>query len=452
MASTELDLFVIGAGSGGVRAARIAAGHGARVMIAEEYRYGGTCVIRGCVPKKLLVLASRFADEFELASSFGWTIGKTRFDWPALIAAKDREIARLEAIYRRNLQAAGVATVDSRAELVDQHTVRLLASGQTVRARHILIATGGRPFCTGVPGAQLAISSNEIFHLPALPATVLIEGGGFIAVEFACLLARLGVQVTLVYRGEQILRGFDDDLRNHLAGAMRASGIEVLTGSMIQSIHSSGPGFGVKLSGGEQRQTGLVMRATGRVPNTAGLGLESAGVRTNERGAILVGADSRTSAENIWAVGDVTDRIALTPVAIREGHAFADTVFGKRPWNCDHSSVPMAVFSTPEIGTVGLSEARAREKHAQVAIYRSSFRPMATVLSDSTEKMLMKLVVDADTDRVLGVHVCGPDAAEMIQMAAIALKMGATKQQFDDTVALHPTAAEELVTMRTPVG
>ena len=454
MAVTNLDLFVIGAGSGGVRAARIAAGHGARVMIAEEYRYGGTCVIRGCVPKKLLVLASRFADEFGLAGSFGWSLDRPRFDWSALIAAKDREISRLEGIYRRNLEGAGVTTVDSRALLEDAHTVRLLATGETVRAERILIATGGRPFRPQIPGAELAITSNEIFHLTELPESMIIEGGGFIAVEFGCLLARLGVRVTLVYRGEQILRGFDDDLRRHLADAMRAHGIEVLTGTVIESIEAVTPGGAhrVRLSGAGVREAGLVMLATGRVPNTAGLGLERAGVQVDARGAIVVDAQSRTSAANIWAVGDVTDRIALTPVAIREGHAFADTVFGNQPWSCDHTNVPMAVFSTPEIGTVGLSEARAREQFSRVKIFRTSFRPMAAVLSDSTEKMLMKLVVDADTDRVLGVHVCGPDAAEMIQMAAIAVKMGATKRPFDDTVALHPSAAEELVTMRTPVA
>ena len=468
----KVDLFVIGAGSGGVRAARIAASHGASVMVAEEYRYGGTCVIRGCVPKKLLVLASRFADEFSLAASFGWEVGATRFDWARLIAAKNKEIARLEGIYKRNLEGTGVVTVDSRAVLEDPRTVHLLASGERVQADKILIATGGRPFRPDIPGAELAMTSNEMFELEALPATMMIEGGGFIAVEFACLLARLGVRVTVVYRGEQILRGFDHDLRNHLADSMRAAGIEILTGTQISAIERGGPGhadgsgaiaevqsiqsassdaYRVTLSDGSSRDTGLVMLATGRLPNIEGLGLERLGVQTNERGAIVVGADSRTSVSNIWAVGDVTDRIALTPVAIREGHAFADTVFGKRPWTCDHTDVPAAVFSTPEIGTVGLSEEQARARHNRITIFRTSFRPMAAVLSDSTEKMLMKLVVDSGTDRVLGVHVCGPDAAEMIQMAAIAIKMGATKRQFDETVALHPTAAEELVTMRTPV-
>jgi glutathione reductase (NADPH) len=455
MTTQRVDLFVIGAGSGGVRAARIAANHGARVMVAEEFRYGGTCVIRGCVPKKLLVLASRFADEFELAASFGWTVGATRFDWPTLVAAKNREIGRLEGIYRRNLEGAGVIPVDSRAVLEDAHTVKLLAGGERVYAEKILIATGGRPFRPDIAGADLAITSNEVFDLPALPASITIEGGGFIAAEFGCLLARLGVKVTIVYRGEQILRGFDDDLRNHLADAMRATGIEILTHTQIRGIErdtANPEGYRVALSNGETRDTGLVVLAIGRLPNVEGLGLERAGVEIDEKGAIRVGLDSRTTASNIWAVGDVTNRLALTPVAIREGHAFADTEFGKRPWFCDHTNVPVAVFATPEIGTVGLTEAQARERHSRVDIYRTTFRPMASVLSDSTEKMLMKLVVDAGTDRVLGVHVCGPDAAEMVQMAAIAVKMGATKRQFDETVALHPTAAEELVTMRTPVG
>jgi len=462
MTARRVDLFVIGAGSGGVRAARIAAGHGAQVMIAEEFRYGGTCVIRGCVPKKLLVLASRFADEFELAASFGWTVGATRFDWPALVAAKNREIGRLEGIYRRNLEAAGVVTVDSRAVLEDARTVRLAATGAQVQADRILISTGARPFRPTIPGAELAITSDEVFDLPELPPTMTIEGGGFIAMEFGCLLARLGVKVTIVYRGEQVLRGFDDDLRDHLADAMRAKGIEILTRTGIRAIGRTGAaspggadphhgGYRITLSGGETRDTGLVMLATGRVPNVEGLGLERAGVETGARGAIRVSLDSCTSAPNIWAIGDVTDRLALTPVAIREGHAFADTVFGNRPWHCDHANVPAAVFSTPEIGTVGLTEAQARERHARVDVYRASFRPMAATLSDGGEKMLMKLVVDAGTDRVLGVHVCGPDAAEMIQLAAIAVKMGGTKHQFDQTVALHPTAAEELVTMRTPV-
>jgi glutathione reductase (NADPH) len=451
MSDKRYDLFVIGGGSGGVRAARIAAGHGAKVALAEEYRYGGTCVIRGCVPKKLLVLASRLADEFERAPGYGWTLGEARFDWNALRDAKDREIARLEGIYRNNLVGAGVQVFESRAVLEGPDTVRLLATGETVRAERILVATGGTPMRPDIPGAELAVTSNEVFDLPALPKRMVIEGGGFIAVEFACLLQRLGVQVTLLYRGELILRGFDDDVRRHLDAAMREAGIEIRTKSSIAAIERDGAGYRVTDAHGARSTTDLVMLATGRVPNVRGLGLERAGVELDARGAIRVGADSRTTARNVWAVGDVTGRVALTPVAIREGHAFADTEFGGNPWRCDHRDVPVAVFATPEVGAVGLTEAQARERHANVDVYRSTFRPMSNVLAARPERMLMKLVVERDTDRVLGVHLCGPDAAEMIQLAAIPLKMGATKRQFDQTVAVHPSAAEELVTMRTPV-
>lgn len=447
----QVDLFVIGAGSGGVRAARIAAGYGARVMVAEEFRYGGTCVIRGCVPKKLLVLASRFADHFRDARGFGWSIGDARFDWARLREAKEREITRLEGIYRRNLEAAGVETVDTRAVLDGPTRVRLLATGETIEAARILVATGGTPFRPDIPGADLAITSNEVFDLEALPSTMMIEGGGFIAVEFACLMQRLGVGVTLVYRGEQVLRGFDDDVREELAQAMRAAGIEVLLGTEIRAIRADGAGRIAELSDGTTRHPGVIMLATGRRPATDALGLEEAGVRLGPRGEILVGADSRSSVDTIWAVGDVTDRIALTPVAIREGHAFADTVFGAQAWTCDHENVPSAVFATPEIGVVGLTEAQARERHPRVRVYRTSFRPMSATFSDDSSPMMMKLVVDDASDRVLGVHLVGPDAGEMIQLVGIAVKMGATKAQFDATVAVHPTAAEELVTLRTPL-
>ncbi len=448
----SFDLFVIGGGSGGVRAARIAAGHGAKVALAEEYRYGGTCVIRGCVPKKLLVLASRLADEFERAPAWGWHVDGARFDWPTLREAKDRELARLESIYRDGLARAGVRTIDARAVLDGPGRVRLPARGETMRAAHVLVATGGTPYVPDIPGAGLAITSNEIFDLPELPSRIVIEGGGFIAVEFACLLQRLGVQVTLVYRGDLILRRFDDDLRRHLDAAMREAGIAIRTGETITAIERSGAGLRALTDRGAALDAERVMLAVGRVPNTNGLGLETVGAEVDARGAICVADDSRTTAEGVWAVGDVTDRLALTPVAIREGHAFADTVFGAEPWTCDHEDVPQAVFSTPEIGTVGLTEAQARERFARVDVYRSSFRPMSNVLARRVERMLVKLVVDRDTDRVLGVHLCGPDAAEMIQLAGIAVKMGATKRQFDQTVAVHPTAAEELVTMRQPVA
>lgn len=445
-----LDLFVIGGGSAGVRAARVAAGHGAKVALAEAYRYGGTCVIRGCVPKKLLVLASRFADDLARARDFGWRIGEPRFDWAALRAAKDREIARLEQVYRDGLARAGVRAIDARAALEGPQTIRL-AGGETVRARHVLIATGGVPVRPDIPGAELAITSNEAFDLPALPARMVIVGGGFIAAEFACLLQRLGTQVTVAYRGGRILRGFDDDLRRHLCDAMAEAGIEIRNDAAVTAIRRDGSGLRVETAAGEPIRTDVVMLATGRRPNVDGLGLQAAGVALDERGAIRVTPDSRTSAAGIWAVGDVTDRLQLTPVAIREGHAFADTVFGGKPWVCDHDTVPFAVFSTPEIGAVGLTEARARQAYANVDVYRSTFRPMGNALSARAERMLVKLVVDRDGDRVLGVHLCGPDAAEMVQLAAIAVKMGATKRQFDETVALHPTAAEELVTMREPL-
>jgi len=448
----QVDLFVIGGGSGGVRAARIAAGHGASVMVAEEFRYGGTCVIRGCVPKKLLVIASRFTDAFEEARGFGWDIGSASFDWSRLRAAKDREITRLEGIYRRNLVTAGVETVDSRAVLDGPKRVRLLATGETIDAAHILIATGGTPFRPPIEGAELAITSNEVFDLETLPESMLIEGGGFIALEFACLLQRLGVRVTVVYRGEQILRGFDDDIREHLAQAMRATGVEILVRTEVRAIRRDGGHLLVGLSDGTSRRVGQLMLATGRIPATAGIGLEEAGVKLSRRGAIEVSADSRSSVDSVWAVGDVTDRLALTPVAIREGHAFADTVFGNKPWTCDHENVPAAVFSTPEIGVVGLTEAAARERYGRLRIYRTAFRPMHDTFSEEPSRMLMKLVVDDASDRVVGVHITGPEAGEMIQLVGIAVKMGATKAQFDATVAVHPTTAEELVTLRTPVA
>lgn len=452
MSDKRVDLFVIGAGSGGVRAARIAATHGASVAIAESFRFGGTCVIRGCVPKKLMVLASRLKDEFDRADAYGWTVGSTEFNWDRLRDAKETEITRLEAAYLRNLKAVGVQTYANRAFISGKNEVTLEESGEVIHAEKILIATGGWPAKTDIPGAELAITSNEIFDLAALPDALVIEGGGFIGVEFACVMQRLGVSVTLVYRGEQILRGFDDDLRNHLANAMREAGIDVLVKTRITSITGQAGSLTAHLDNGNTVSAGQVMLATGRKPAIDNLGLRKAGVTVNDKGAIEVSADSRTSNENIWAVGDVTNRLALTPVAIREGHAFADTVFGNNPWVCDHNTVPSAVFSTPEIGTVGLTEAQAREAYADIDIYRTSFRPMTNVLCDFREEILMKLVVDKASDRVLGVHICGPDAAEMVQVAAIPLKMGATKAQFDSAVALHPSAAEELVTMRTPVS
>jgi glutathione reductase (NADPH) len=448
MADYEVDLFVIGGGSGGVRAARIAAEHGACVMVAEEYRLGGTCVIRGCVPKKLLVYASRFHGEFEDAAGFGWTVPRASFDWTTLVANKDREIARLEAAYGATLDRAGVKIVKSRAVLHNAHTVQL-ANGDRVRAAYILIATGGTPsYGDPIPGIEHAISSNEAFHLPALPRRVLVQGGGYIAVEFAGIFAGLGAHVTLVYRGENILRGFDDDVRKHLRVEMEARGIKVITGCKVAAIEQAAQHYSVRLSGGNHVAADCVMFATGRLPNIGKIGLAEAGVEIAKNGGIAVDKYSRTTAQNIYAVGDVTNRINLTPVAIREGHAFADTVFGGKPTAVDHANVPTAVFSEPEVGTVGLTEMQARARLAQTDIYEAMFRPLRATLSGRDTKVLMKLVVDGHSGLVVGCHVVGEGAAEIAQIAAIAMKMGAKKADFDATMALHPTAAEELVTMR----
>jgi glutathione reductase (NADPH) len=449
MSNFDYDLFVIGAGSGGVRAARIAAGHGARVAIAEEYRVGGTCVIRGCVPKKLLVYASRFHGEFEDAAGFGWSFAAVpEFSWPKLIAVKDQEITRLEKAYRANLERSKVEILTERAVVAGPQSVRL-ASGRAIAARTILVATGGRPSLPAIRGIERAISSNEAFHLAELPSQVVIVGGGYIAVEFAGIFNGLGARTTLVYRGERILRGFDDDIRDDLTAAIGKRGIRVVTGRSPLAIEGGdGARHRLRLDDGSVIDADVVMFATGRVPNTGGLGLESAGVALGARGEIKVDAASRSSVPSIYAVGDVTDRANLTPVAIREGHAFADSVFGNRPWTADHDLIPTAVFSEPEVGTVGMPEAEARGRFAEVDIYKARFRPMKYTLSGREERMLMKLVVDAASQRVVGCHVLGPDAGEIVQMAAIAMKMGATKQDFDRTMALHPSAAEELVTMR----
>jgi glutathione reductase (NADPH) len=448
MTTYDFDLFVVGAGSGGVRAARIAAGYGAKVAIAEEYRFGGTCVIRGCVPKKLLVYASRFRDDFEDAVGFGWSGLSPKFDWPTLIANKDAEIARLESIYRTNLEKAGVHTMVGRAELIDPHTLIVQPGNRKITAGIILIATGGRPMLTGVPGAGHGITSNEAFHLDRLPRSIAIVGGGYIAVEFASIFQAFGVDTTLIYRGPKILRGFDEHLRDALTTELLKREIDVVCGAEIAKIEKGRSKLNLTLQDGSTIAVGQVMFATGRWPNTAGIGLEAIGVKLGPKGQIIVDERSRSSVPNIYAVGDVTDRINLTPVAIREGHAFADSVFGNKPTVVDHELVPTAVFSTPEIGTVGLPEAVARERFAQIDIYRAHFRPLKHTLSGRDERMLMKLVVDAASDRVLGCHVLGPDAAEIVQVAAIALRLKATKADFDATIALHPTVAEELVTMR----
>jgi glutathione reductase (NADPH) len=453
MAEFDVDLFVIGGGSGGVRAARIAAGYGAKVMVAEEYRMGGTCVIRGCVPKKLFVIGSHIHDEVEDAAGFGWTIGQVSFDWRTLVANKDKEIARLEGIYTTNVEKAGGEVVKTRAVIEDAHTLRL-ADSKTVTAKYIMIATGGAPnHGPPIPGIEHVISSDEAFHLTELPKRIVIQGGGYIALEFACIFAGFGSDVTVVYRGDNILRGFDDDVRAHARAELEKRGITIITGCVINKIDKHGKEFTTHLSSGSSIASDKVMFAIGRHPNVANLGLENAGVAINpSNGGIAVDGWSKTSVPNIYAIGDVTHRVNLTPVAIREGHAFADTVFGKRPVQVDHTTIPTAVFSQPEIGTVGLTEGEARAQFSHVDIYKTDFRPIKSTMSGRDTRILMKLVVDGTTDRVVGCHIVGDTAAEIIQAVAIAVKMKATKADFDATFALHPTAAEELVTMRTPTA
>ncbi|HEY9236878.1 MAG TPA: glutathione-disulfide reductase, partial [Phenylobacterium sp.] len=432
----------------GVRAARVAAALGKRVAVAEEYRFGGTCVIRGCVPKKFMVYASEFAHEAQIAEGYGWSASGASFDWKRFLDAKDREIARLSGIYVTNLSNAGAEIVHAKARLQDAHTIELVGKG-TVTAEKILIATGGRPWKpTEFPGAEHIITSEEAFHLPELPKRIMIAGGGYIAVEFAGIFNGLGVDTTLVYRGANILRGFDDDVRSHVAEEMKKRGIKVVLGSQHRAIEKTPGGLVSRMTAGADIETDLVMFATGRRPYVEGLGLENAGVRLNDAGAVAVDAFSRTNVENIWAVGDVTDRINLTPVAIREGAAFAQAEFYDNPISFDHDMVASAVFSQPPVGAVGLSEADARHLHGKVDIYLSRFRPMKTTFYGGDERCLIKLVVDQASQKILGCHVVGADAPEIIQMAAVALKMGVTKQQWDSTCAVHPTLAEELVTMR----
>jgi glutathione reductase (NADPH) len=448
--SFDYDLFVIGGGSGGVRAARIAASEGGvRVGLAEESRMGGTCVIRGCVPKKLMVFASGYRDTMQDAATYGWDVTAGGFDWPRFRTHLDAELDRLEAAYRNTLTKAGVTIHDSRATLDDPHTVRL-ADGQTVTARHILIATGGRPFVPEFPGSDLVMTSNEMFGLDRLPARVLVVGGGYIASEFACILHGFGVKVTQAYRGAQILRGFDDEARGHVATAMVERGIDLRCGVNVMRLERKDAGIRAVLTDGHDTSFDLVMYATGRVPNTEGLGLEALGVQLGRRGQIVVDGYSQTAVPSIFAVGDVTDRLNLTPVAIREGHAFADTVFGGMKRQADHDLVPSAVFTSPELGAVGLTEEQAREREP-IEVYAAAFRPMQTAFAGRPDRVLMKLIVSVATRRVLGCHIVAPGAGEMIQLAAIAIRMGATKEDFDRTVAVHPTMSEELVTLRMPV-
>ncbi len=452
MTDFDYDLFVIGGGSGGVRAGRLAGSLGKKVAVADEYRFGGTCVIRGCVPKKLFVYASQFPEHFEDSVGFGWQVGETSFDWKRLVAAKDREISRLEGIYRRNLENAGVEVLGTRAELVDAHTIRLVTTGQTVTAEKIVIATGGsaNPHAA-LPGHELCITSNEAFDLPELPRSILIAGGGYIAVEFANIFHGLGVDTTLIYRGKEILSRFDRDMRQGLHRAMEEKGIRIICTDIIEEVRKApAGGLVARTLEGQALAVDTVMLALGRDPNTQGLGLEAAGVEVNEKGAIIVDEYSRTNVPHIYALGDVTDRVQLTPVAIHEAMCFIETEFKNNPTKPDHELIATAVFSQPEIGTIGLSEEEACRRYPEIEVYRAEFRPMKATLSGRAEKMIMKLVVDAASRKVVGAHVLGHDAGEMAQLLGISLKAGCTKDDFDRTMAVHPTAAEELVTMYQP--
>lgn len=452
MTAYDYDLFVIGGGSGGVRSARLAASMGKRVAIAEEYRFGGTCVIRGCVPKKLFVYASQYHEHFEDAAGYGWTVGESRFDWQALVAAKDKEIARLEGLYRRGLENAGAELLESRAVLVGPHEIRLLATDTVVTAETIIIATGGtaNPHAA-LPGHDLCITSNEAFHLEELPKSILIAGGGYIAVEFANIFHGLGVDTTLIYRGKEILSRFDIDMRQGLHKAMVDKGIRIVLTDVIEEVtRSPAGGLTARTKAGATIVADQVMLALGRDPNTAGLGLETAGVELDHRGAVIVDAYSRTNVPHIFALGDVTDRVQLTPVAIHEAMCFIETVYKNNPTAPDHDLIATAVFSQPEIGTVGLSEEEACAKFDEIEVYRAEFRPMKATLSGRAEKMIMKLIVNAGDRKVVGAHILGHDAGEMAQLLGVSLKAGVTKDDFDRTMAVHPTAAEELVTMYKP--
>jgi glutathione reductase (NADPH) len=442
----DFDLFTIGGGSGGVRASRMAAQFGAKVALAEERYLGGTCVNVGCIPKKLFVYASEFSDAFADAAGFGWTVGDRSFDWQRLIANKNREIARLNGVYEKVLVDNGVRILRARATIADPHTV--VAGGERYTARYILVATGGWPSTPEIPGRELAITSNEAFFLPRFPARTIIVGGGYIGVEFAGIFHGLGAKVSLVHRGELFLRGFDDDLRRELAAEMGKREIELHFKRRVTRIEKLAGGIRATLDDGAVLDADLVMFATGRTPNTRNLGLEQAGVALDAEGAVAVDSYSRSSVANIYAVGDCTDRLQLTPVAIAEGAAVAETLFGTNPKAPDYENVPTAVFSQPNLGTVGLTEAQARERHRAIDTYKSTFRPLKHTVSGRDERAFMKLVVDRETDRVLGCHMIGADAGEIVQGLAIALRCGATKAQFDATVSVHPTAAEEFVTMR----
>ena len=450
MADRDFDLFVIGAGSGGVRAARFSADRGARVAVAEDRYLGGTCVNVGCVPKKLFVYASHFRAEMESATSgYGWSVPSASFDWPTLRDNKTREIERLNGIYEGLLSGAGVTHIEGRATIVDAHTVEV--AGKQYSAENILVATGGWPTVPEIPGAELAVTSNEVFYLEELPSKAIIVGGGYIAVEFACILQGLGVEVTQLYRGELFLRGFDGDVRRHLAEEIREHGIDLRFETNATAIEKTDTGIRATLTDGSKLEAGLIFFATGRHPQTENLGLEEVGVELAKGGAIAVDEYSRTNVPSIWAIGDVTNRINLTPVALHEGVCLAETLFNDNPRSPDHENVPAAVFSQPPVGTVGLTEEQAREKYAEIDVYRSTFRALRHTLTGGTERTLMKLLVDRKSDRVIGLHMVGPEAGEIVQGFAVAIKAGATKADFDATIGIHPTSAEEFVTMRTPV-
>jgi glutathione reductase (NADPH) len=448
MSRYDHDFIIIGAGSGGVRAARWAAGFGARVAIAEERYLGGTCVNVGCIPKKLLSYAAHFREDFDDATSYGWRPGEAAFDWPALIANKDKEIARLNGVYGKLLKGSGVEIFHARATVVDPHTVEI--GGKRLTAAHILIASGGWPVKPSIPGSELGFTSNEAFHLPQLPRRIVIIGGGYVAVEFASIFNGLGVETTLVYRNERLLKSFDADLGRFLGEQMTKKGVRILYGRNIVAIAHGAP-FAVTLTDGTVLESDGVMLATGRAPNTRGMGLENAGVKLAQNGAVIVDANFQSSVPSIHAIGDAIDRVLLTPVALAEGMVVAERLFNSGDRTLDYEDIPTAIFSHPNVGTVGLSEAEARRRGVNIAIYRSTFTPLKHTLTGGAEKVLMKLVVDEASERVLGVHMVGPEAGEIIQGFAVALQCGATKRQFDATIGIHPTTAEEFVTMRDAV-
>lgn len=450
MSNYDYDLFVIGAGSGGVRAARMSAGFGARVAIAEDRYLGGTCVNVGCVPKKLFVYASHFAEEFHHARGFGWNIEGTRFDWKTLLTNKNTEIERLNGIYGKLLDNTGVVLFDGRATVVDAHTVEV--NQKQYSAERILVATGGWPSVPDIPGKEYIISSNEAFFIEQLPERVVVVGGGYIAVEFAGIFHGLGVDTTLLYRGPLFLRGFDGEIREHLAEEMQKKGINLCFDTNVDEVREKDGSYELLLNNGEKMQTDLLMYATGRHPNTANLGLEETGIDLDNKGAIIVNDDYQTNVPSVYAIGDVTNRVNLTPVATAEGTVLARRLYNNQPGEVDYADIPTCVFSQPNLGTVGLTEEQAREAYKDIDVYKSTFTPMKLSLTDSEERTFMKLLVDKETDRVVGVHMLGPDAGEIIQGIGIAMKAGATKAQFDATIGIHPTTAEEFVTMRTPAN